>query len=67
MSMMTENGTTDTEVASRIEALEKAQAVQAATEAGAQATQATTLAGAQTTQAAAHVGTWATMAAGRSR
>ena len=65
MSMMTENGTTDTvDEASRIEALEKAQAVQAATEAGAQATQAATLAGAQTTQAAAHAGTWATMAAG---
>jgi hypothetical protein len=65
MSMMTENGTTDTaEVAKRIEALEKAQAVQAATEAGAQATQAATLAGAQATQAAAHAGTWATMAAG---
>ena len=65
MTMMTENGTTDTvEVAQRIEALEKAQAVQAATEAGAQATQAATLAGAQATQAAAHAGTWATMAAG---
>jgi hypothetical protein len=56
-TMMTENGTTDTvEVAKRVEALEKAQAVQAATEAGAQATQAATLAGAQTTQAAAHAG-----------
>jgi hypothetical protein len=48
----------------RIDALEKAQAVQAATEAGAQATQAATLAGAQATQAAAHAGTWSTMAAG---
>jgi hypothetical protein len=64
-SMMTENGTTDTvEVAKHIEALEKTQAVQAATEAGAQATQAAVLAGAQTTQPAAHAGTWATMAAG---
>jgi hypothetical protein len=65
MSVMTENSTTGTDqVAARVEALEKAQAVQAATQAGAQATQAATLAGAQTTQAAAHAGTWATMAAG---
>jgi hypothetical protein len=65
MSMMTDNGTTDTlEVAQRIEALGKAQAVQAATDAAAQATQAATLAGAQSTQAAAHAGTWAMMAAG---
>jgi precorrin-6x reductase len=64
-SMMTENGTTDTtELAQRLDALEKAQAVQAATEAGAQATQAATLAGAQATQAAAHAGTWSTMTAG---
>jgi precorrin-6x reductase len=64
-SVMTENGTTDTaELAQRLDALEKAQAVQAATEAGAQATQAATLAGAQATQAAAHAGTWTTMAAG---
>jgi precorrin-6x reductase len=65
MSMMTENGTTDTrDVSQRLDALEKAQAVQAATESGAQATQAATLSGAQATQAAAHAGTWATMAAG---
>lgn len=65
MSMMTENGTTDTDqVAARVEALEKAQAMQAANQGGAQATQAATLAGAQTTQAAAHAGTWTTMAAG---
>jgi hypothetical protein len=66
MSMMTEHGTTDIsdDVAKRIDDLEKAQAVQAATQAGAEATQAATLAGAQSTQAAAHAGTWATMAAG---
>jgi hypothetical protein len=62
--MMTENGTTESDITKRLEMLEKAQAVQAATEAGAQATQAATLAGAQATQAAAHAGTWATMAAG---
>jgi ElaB/YqjD/DUF883 family membrane-anchored ribosome-binding protein len=48
----------------RVSALETAQAVQAATQAGAEATQAATQAGAQATQAAAHAGTWATMAAG---
>jgi hypothetical protein len=56
--------TTMATVAERISELEKAQAVQAATQAGAEATQAATLAGAQATQAAAHAGTWATMAAG---
>lgn len=67
MTTMTENGTTTTEsdeLASRMSDLEKAQAVQAATQAGAQATQAAALTGAQTTQAAAHAGTWSTMAAG---
>jgi hypothetical protein len=66
MSMMTENGTTASsdDVSKRVDELEKTQAVQAATQAGAEATQAATLAGAQTTQAAAHAGTWATMAAG---
>lgn len=64
-TMMTDNGTTTTDdVSKRVENLEKAQAVQAATQAGAEATQAATLAGAQSTQAAAHAGTWATMAAG---
>jgi hypothetical protein len=48
----------------RVQALETAQAVKAATDAGVQATQAATLAGAQATQAAAHAGTWSTMAAG---
>jgi hypothetical protein len=63
--MMTENGTsTIDEVSQRVSELEKAQAVQAATQAGAEATQAATLAGAQSTQAAAHAGTWTTMAAG---
>jgi hypothetical protein len=52
------------DVYQRLSELEKAQAVQAATHAGAEATQAATLAGAQSTQAAAHAGTWATMAAG---
>jgi hypothetical protein len=56
------NGTGD--VQQRLSQLEKAQAVQAATQAGAEATQAATQAGAQATQAAAHAGTWATMAAG---
>ena len=66
MSMMTENGTTtmSADVSKRVDELEKTQAVQAATQAGAEATQAATLAGAQATQAAAHAGTWATMAAG---
>ena len=64
-TMMTDNGTTTTDdVSKRIDDLEKAQAVQAATQAGAEATQAATLAGAQSTQAAAHAGTWTTMAAG---
>jgi hypothetical protein len=56
--------TTKADMAERISELEKAQAVQAATQAGAEATQAATLAGAQSTQAAAHAGTWATMATG---
>jgi hypothetical protein len=69
MSMMTEdrtssqNGSSD-DLEQRVAGLEKAQAVQAAAQAGAEATQAASLAGAQATQAAAHVGTWATMAAG---
>jgi hypothetical protein len=61
---MTESGTTSDGLAKRVEELEKAQAVQAATQAGAEATQAATLAGARSTQAAAHAGSWATMAAG---
>ncbi|MDX6592802.1 MAG: hypothetical protein QOJ13_1998 [Gaiellales bacterium] len=67
MSMTMEDGsqtTTQEDMGQRMSALEKAQAVQAATQAGAEATQAATLAGAQSTQAAAHAGTWATMAAG---
>ena len=66
MSVMTENGTTGMtdDVAKRVEQLEKTQAVQAATHAGAEATHAASLAGAQATQAAAHAGTWMTMAAG---
>ena len=66
MSMTMENGSTTAQddLSSRVSELEKAQAVQAATQAGAEATQAATLAGAQSTQAAAHAGTWATMAAG---
>jgi|tagenome__1003787_1003787.scaffolds.fasta_scaffold14980467_1 hypothetical protein len=66
MSTMTrENGTATTDdVTKRLEDLEKAQAVQAATQAGAEATQAASMAGAQATQAAAHAGTWTTMAAG---
>ena len=64
-SMMTENGTaTADDLSQRVGNIEKAQAVHAATQAGAEATQAATLAGAQTTQAAAHAGTWTTMAAG---
>ena len=59
----TTNGSGD-DVAQRLFELEKAQAVQAATQAGAEATQAATQAGAHATQAAAHAGTWATMAAG---
>jgi len=47
------------DLAQRVSELEKAQAVQAATQAGAEATQAATQAGAQATQAAAHAGTWA--------
>ncbi|MFL6288585.1 MAG: hypothetical protein ACJ73L_09325 [Actinomycetes bacterium] len=68
MSMMTEdrtstqNGSGDLE--QRVSELEKAQAVQAATQAGVEATQAAAMSGAQATQAAAHAGTWSTMAAG---
>jgi hypothetical protein len=58
------NGSQSGDIAQRVSELEKAQAVQAATQAGAEATQAATQAGAQATQAAAHAGTWATMAAG---
>jgi hypothetical protein len=57
------NGST-ADVGQRLSELEKAQAVQAATQAGAEATQAATQAGAQATQAAAQAGTWATMGAG---
>jgi len=69
MSVMTEDGTgTQTgsagDLEQRVSNLEKAQAVQAATQAGAEATQAAAMSGAQATQAAAHAGTWATMAAG---
>jgi hypothetical protein len=53
-----------TDVAERLSALEKAQAVQAATQAGAEATQAATQAGKTATQAAAQAGTVGTMAAG---
>jgi len=69
MSMMTEDRTstqngTSGDLEQRVSELEKAQAVQAATQAGAEATQAAAMSGAQATQAAAHAGTWATMAAG---
>jgi ElaB/YqjD/DUF883 family membrane-anchored ribosome-binding protein len=47
------NGEKETDVQARLDELEKAQAVEAATNAGAHAT-----------QAAAHAGTWAAMAAG---
>ena len=53
-----------TDVAERLSALEKAQAVQAATQSGAEATQAATQAGMSATQAAAHAGTIGMMAAG---
>jgi hypothetical protein len=53
-----------TDVAERLSSLEKAQAVQAATQAGAEATQAAAQAGMTATQAAAQAGTIGTMAAG---
>jgi hypothetical protein len=53
-----------TDVAERLSALEKAQAVQAATQAGAEATQAATQAGTTATQAAAQAGTVGMVAAG---
>jgi ElaB/YqjD/DUF883 family membrane-anchored ribosome-binding protein len=69
MSMMEQqaqgtNGSQSGDLTQRVSELEKAQAVQAATQAGAEATQAAAQAGAQATQAAAHAGTWATMGAG---
>ena len=54
----------ENDVQERLHSLETAQAVQAATQAGAQATMAATQAGASSTTAAAHAGTWSTMAAG---
>lgn len=51
-------------LAQRVQALETAQAVQTAVQAGAQATQAAVQAGAATTNAAAHAGTVAMAAAG---
>jgi hypothetical protein len=53
-----------TDVAERVSALEKAQAVQAATQAGAEATQAATQAGMTATQAASQAGVVGMMAAG---
>lgn len=53
-----------TDVTERVSALEKAQAVQAATQAGAEATQAAAQAGMTATQAAAQAGTVGMMAAG---
>jgi hypothetical protein len=53
-----------TDVAERLSALEKAQAVQAATQAGAEATQAATQAGTTATQAAAQAGIVGMMATG---
>jgi hypothetical protein len=53
-----------TEVAERLSAVEKAQAVQAATQAGAEATQAAAQAGMTATQATAQAGTVGMMAAG---
>lgn len=52
------------DVQHELQALEKAQAVQAATQAGAQATQAATQAGGMATMAAAQAGTAAAVAAG---
>lgn len=54
----------ESDVQGRLNSLETAQAVQAATAAGAQATMAATQAGQSATTAAAHAGTWSTMAAG---
>ena len=53
-----------TDVAERVSALEKAQAVQAATQAGAEATQEATQAGTTATQAASQAGVVGMMAAG---
>ena len=54
----------ETDVIERLHAVETAQAVQTAAQAGAQATQAATQAGAATTNAAALAGTWSAMIAG---
>lgn len=52
------------ELESKVHELEKALAVQEATQAGAQATQAATQAGMTSTLSAAHAGTWSVMGAG---
>jgi hypothetical protein len=54
----------ESNVEERVRALETAQAVQAAVQAGAEATQAAVQAGAMSTNAAAHAGTVAMVAAG---
>lgn len=63
MEDLAQNGQ-QTDVRQEIEDLKKAQAVQAATEAGAQATQAAATAGAQATQAAATAGLGVAVASG---
>jgi hypothetical protein len=55
--------TTSEDLAKKVQDLEKAQEVQAATQAGAQATQAATQAGQASTMAAAQAGTWTTVGA----
>lgn len=52
------------DVIERLHAVETAQAVQAAVQAGAEATQGAVQAGAATTNAATHAGTWSAMVAG---
>jgi hypothetical protein len=59
-----QNGASGDDLRQEIEELKKAQAVQAATQAGANATQAAAQAGAQAPQAAATAGMGATIAAG---
>ena len=54
----------ENDVVERLHAVETAQAVQAAVQAGADATQVATQAGAATTNAATHAGTWSAMVAG---
>jgi hypothetical protein len=55
--------TSSEDLGKKVQDLEKAQEVQAATQAGAQATQAATQAGQASTMAAAQAGTWTTVGA----